>query len=292
MLFSASTLVQALVSGVAMGLIYGLVGIEYTLIYNTTGLLNFAHGKVITFCGYLFAALCLNQLGLPVIPAALLALVFAGVLAVIMSSSIFIPLRNKDNLCCILATVMAGKVLYEAMRIAWGAFNIPVETYFPGTINILGATLSATYIYVVVLALIITVALQLFMNKTKMGKAMKCVSQNKTAAGLMGINVTAYMRIAAVMSFMVCCVISILLIPLLSLSKEMAEMTALKGFAAGIVGGFGLLPGAVVGGVVLGLAENFACLFVPSGYKDVVAFVLLIVFMLIKPSGLLGKKAR
>lgn len=292
MSFSISTLVQVVVSGIAMGLIYGLVGIEYTLIYNTTGLLNFAHGKVITFCGYLFAALCLNQLGLPFILASLMALVLAAILAVVISSSIFIPLRNKDNLCCILATVMAGKILYEFMRIAWGAFNIPVEVYFPGTISILGATLSATYIYVGVIALVITVALQIFMNKTKIGKAMKCVSQNKTAAGLMGINVAAYMRIAAALSFMICCVISILLIPLLSLSKEMAEMTALKGFSAGIVGGFGMLPGAVIGGVILGLAENFACLFVPSGYKDVVAFVLLIVFLLVKPSGLLGRKAK
>ena len=290
MSFSTSTLIQAVISGIAMGLIYGLVGIEYTLIYNTTGLLNFAHGKVITFCGYLFAALCLNQLGLPVIPAALLSLVLAAILAIAMSSSVFIPLRNKDRLCCILATVMAGKVLYELMRIAWGAFNIPVQVYFPGTIQIMGATLSATYVYVVVLAVIITAALQLFMHKTKMGKAMRCVCQNKTAAGLMGINVTAYMRIAAVMSFMVCCAISILLIPLLSLSKEMAEMTALKGFAAGIVGGFGLLTGSIVGGVVLGLVENFACLFIPSGYKDVIAFLLLIIFLLVKPSGLLGKK--
>ena len=290
MSFSTSTLIQAVISGIAMGLIYGLVGIEYTLIYNTTGLLNFAHGKVITFCGYLFAALCLNQLGLPVIPAALLSLALAAILAIAMSSSVFIPLRNKDRLCCILATVMAGKVLYELMRIAWGAFNIPVQVYFPGTIQIMGATLSATYVYVVVLAVIITAALQLFMHKTKMGKAMRCVCQNKTAAGLMGINVTAYMRIAAVMSFMVCCAISILLIPLLSLSKEMAEMTALKGFAAGIVGGFGLLAGSIVGGVVLGLVENFACLFIPSGYKDVIAFLLLIIFLLVKPSGLLGKK--
>ena len=290
MSFSTSTLIQTIVSGIAMGLIYGLVGIEYTLIYNTTGLLNFAHGKVITFCGYLFAALCLNQLGLPVLVAAVLSLGLAALLAVAMSSSVFIPLRNKDRLCCILATVMVGKVLYEAMRIAWGAFNVPVEVYFPGTINIMGATLSATYIYVVILAAIITVVLQIFMNKTKIGKAMKCVCQNKTAAGLMGINVTAYMRIAAIMSFMVCCVISILLIPLLSLSKEMAEMTALKGFAAGIVGGFGLLPGAVVGGVFLGLVENFACLFISSGYKDVIAFLLLIFFLLVKPSGLLGKR--
>lgn len=290
--FSISTLVQVVVSGIAMGLLYGLVGIEYTLIFNTTGLLNFAHGKVITFCGYLFAALCLNQLGLPLLAATPLALVLAAALAVAMSSSIFIPLRNKENLCCILATVMAGKVLYEAMRIGWGAFNIPVAVYFPGKVNILGATLSATYIYVLTIALIITVSLQIFMNKTKIGKAMKCVSQNKTAAGLMGINVAAYMRVAAALSFMVCCVISILLIPLLSLSKEMAEMTALKGFSAGIVGGFGLLPGAVLGGVVLGLAENFACLIVPSGYKDVVAFVLLIAFLLVKPSGLLGRKAK
>ena len=291
-MISTATLVQAIISGIAMGLIYSLVGIEYTLIWNTTGMLNFAHGKVITFCGYLFGALCIKQLGLPLVWSIILALVLAAVLALLMSSSIFIPLRTKDNLCCILATVMAGKILYEAMRLIWGAFNVGIDNYFPGTINIFGAVLPATYIYVVAIAFIMVVAIQLFLNKTKIGKGMKCVSQNKNAASLMGINVTKYMRIAAILSFIVCCFLSILLIPLITLSKEMAEMIALKGFAAGIVGGFGLIPGCTVGGIILGVVENLACIVIPSGYKDVVAFVLLIGFLLIKPSGILGKKAK
>lgn len=286
---SMSTLIQALISGICFGLIYGLIGIEYTLIYNATGIINFAHDKVINFGGYMFAALFLNKLGCSLIVSLLGAFVCAAILAALMSLGIFAPLRDKSRICTLLATVMAADIISEGIRLAFGPYGIPVESYFPGTFTILGAVLPKTYVYVIAGALVLTVALQLFLNVSKPGKAMKCVNQNPVAAGLMGINVKKYIILASILSFCVCTFIGFLVIPIMTLSMTMAGSVALKGFAAGIIGGFGFLPGAVVGGVVLGVVENIVCLFISSGYKDVVSFVFLVLFLLLKPDGILGR---
>ena len=128
------------------------------------------------------------------------------------------------------------------------------------------------------------------MRKTKTGKAMRCVASNKTAAALMGIDVSRNMAVTVAISFAICGALGISVIPVFSVNSSMATMISLKGFAAGVVGGFGSLPGAIVGGLAIGIAENIAGMIFPSTFKDAVAFIVLIAVLLVKPSGLLGKK--
>ena len=146
---------------------------------------------------------------------------------------------------------------------------------------------SVAYIYIIVIALLVNIALQIFMKKTKQGRAMTCVSQNKMAAALMGVKVERTMILAVALSFAICGVIGCLSGPLYTVQQTMADMLGTKGFSAGVIGGFGSIPGAIVGGLILGIVENLSCLVVPSIYKDVVAFALLIIFLMVKPEGII-----
>lgn len=284
-----SVLVQLCVSGLAMGFIYALVGIEYMLIWNSTGLLNFSHDKIIMLGGYVFIGTFLMDFNMGFgasIAGAILTVALFGVAIALM---IFIPLRNKTRLCAIIATVMLGKILNEGARLIWGPVPLQAKGFMSGSFKLGGIVLPKANVYIIIVGTLIVVGLQLFMKKTKRGKAMKCVAQNKTAATLMGINVAQNMALTIAMSFGLCTVIGILSAPLFTVSQNMATMVGLKGFAASIIGGFGFLPGAIAGGLIVGIMENLSCLVFPSTYKDVVAFVLLIIFLMFKPNGIFNK---
>lgn len=146
------------------------------------------------------------------------------------------------------------------------------------------------YVAIIIVALLILTLLTLFMKKTKTGKAMRCVASNKNAASLMGIDVQRNMVITIAISFVICSIIGVMVTPLYSVNQTMASMISLKGFAAGVIGGFGSLPGAIVGGMIIGVMENIGGMIFPSTFKDAVAFVFLIIVLLVRPSGVLGKK--
>lgn len=138
--------------------------------------------------------------------------------------------------------------------------------------------------------MLLLVSIHLMFKMTKVGRAMRCVAQDKKAAALMGINVNANIMLTVGLSAAICCIIGILIIPILNVKLTMASVIALKGFSAGIVGGFGSIPGAIVGGLLIGIVESLYTGVGPSVYRDVVAFVLLIGFLLVKPEGILKKK--
>ena len=177
----------------------------------------------------------------------------------------------------------------EGIRLIWGPVPFKVSGFLIGTIKIGGIVISKANIAIIISAAIIVLLLQLFLYKTKIGKAMRCVAQNKKASLLMGIDVEMVMSIAVMISIMICCLIGILVSPLLNISTTMSSMIGLKGFAAGVIGGFGYLPGAIIGGLCIGIIENLASMIFASVYKDVIAFVLLIMFLLIRPKGITGK---
>lgn len=283
---------QLLVSGIAMGFVYGLVGIEYTLIWNATGLLNFSHERIIMLGAYVFAGTMIMDLGMGVIPGIAGVLLFMIIFAVIVALVIFIPLRNMSRICAIMATVMLGNIINEAVRLFYGPEAMSVKGFLSGTLRVGNMVVARGYVAIIAVALVILVLLLVFMKKTKTGKAMRCVSSNKTASSLMGIDVQKNMVITIAISFVICCVIGVMIIPLYSVNQTMASMISLKGFAAGVIGGFGSLPGAIVGGLVIGVMENIGGMIFPSTFKDVVAFVFLIIMLLVKPSGILGKSNR
>ncbi|WP_418463396.1 branched-chain amino acid ABC transporter permease [Frisingicoccus sp.] len=282
-------LIQLIVSGIAMGFIYALVGIEYTLIWNASGVLNFSHDKLITLGAYIFGGTYIIGLGMGYVPGILLSLITVALIGLVIARVIFIPLRNMTMIYTIMATVMLGKIIIEFIRLFWGPVPFSVPGFLIGTVKIGSVVISIANIAIIIVAALCVGALQLFLYKTKPGKAMRCVAQNRNASQLMGIDVKHVMMITVAISMMICCLIGLLVSPLLNISTTMSNMIGLKGFAAGVIGGFGYLPGAIVGGLVIGIIENLASMVLPSVYKDIVAFVLLVAFLLIRPKGITGK---
>ncbi|MCI9306536.1 MAG: branched-chain amino acid ABC transporter permease [Lachnospiraceae bacterium] len=285
-----NVLFQLIVSGTAMGFVYALVAVEYTLIWNACGLLNFSHEKIIMLGGYMFVGTCITMFGMSNLLSALLAILLLGVFGILIAVVIFIPLRNQSRLIAVVATVMLGQILNEAAVLVWGPVALMPKNFLSGVFQIMGATIAKSYVYIIMISIFIIIALQFVFKRTKFGKAMTCVSIHKTAASLMGINVKASMVITLMISFMICAVIGIITAPIFTVKQQMATMIALKGFCAGVIGGFGSLPAAIAGGLILGIVENLAGLVLPAVFKDAVAFTLMILFMMFSPKGLVGVK--
>ena len=284
-------LLQFLVTGVAMGFIYSLIATEYTLIYNATGLVNFAHESFIVLGAYIFAGTFVRAIDLPFWLAIILTLVCMGAFGVMVSTIVLNPLRNMQFVTyAMFGTMMLSRIILEFVRIYWGALPFTVKGFLRKSINIGSTVLTESYLYIIGISILIIVALQLFFKYTKEGRAMKCVSQNKDAAALMGINVTRSINTTVAMSSILCGIVGILCAPIYNVNTSMVSAVALKGFCAGVIGGFGSYPGAIVGGILIGLLEQFSILFVPTIYKDVVAFVVMIVFLLVRPSVIVRAK--
>ena len=282
---------QLIVSGIALGFIYALVSIEYTLIFNSTGLLNCSHDKLIMMGAYVFAGQFVLGMGCSYLVATLATIVTMFLLGVLIAKGIFNPLRNMSSpIFAVIGTVIMGRIFKEIARLVWGAtaFNIP--GYLKGTYMLGHVVITRANVIIIVVSIIIVAALQVFFYHTKTGKAMRCVQQNKTASTLMGINVTSNINFTIALSAVICSCIGMLVVSLFSVSLTMSSMIGLKGFAAGVVGGFGSFPGAIIGGIVIGVVENISTLVIPPLYKDCISFVLMIVFMLVRPQGILGKK--
>lgn len=283
-------IIQLLISGIATGFIYGLTAIEYTLIWNSCGLLNFAHTKTIMFSAYVFVGTFIPLFAKAYLPAMLFTILAIAVFGALIACIIFIPLRNFTRIIAVMATVMLGTFLNEAAVLIYGSAPMSAMGFLEGKVEIGGVVTSLANLYVIGIALVVSVGLKVFTLKTKPGRAMTCVAQDKTAAALMGVEVKRSMALSVAISFGICALLGCLCAPLFRVQQTMVDMVGLKGFAAGVIGGFGNTTGALVGGLLLGVVENIACLIVPSTYKDVIAFALMIAFLMVKPGGLIAAK--
>ncbi|MGI6160519.1 MAG: branched-chain amino acid ABC transporter permease [Christensenellales bacterium] len=285
------TILQLLISGVGYGCIYCLVAIEYSVIFKATGLINFSHEKWIMLGAYVFAATLIRTLGLGFIESFILTAVIMALFGSVIAITIFNPLRNMPStLYVVVGTIMLANILSELARLIWGSSPFHLENFFSGTANIGSVVLPNVMVWIIVITGIFLFLQYLLFNKTKLGKAMRCVSSDKMAASLMGINVSQNIVFTVAYSAVICGIIGIMVIPIFNVDVNMAGMIALKGFAASVVGGFGTIPGAIVGALFIGLTENIYLLFGPGIYKDVVAFAMLILFLIIRPQGIIGKK--
>lgn len=286
--------IQLLITGVAYGCIYCLVSIEYSLLLRASGLVNFAHERFILLGAYVFGGTCVLMLGLPMFFAIPLALIVMAGFSALTAKFIFNPLRNmRSNIFAVGGTLMLGKVITEAVRLIWGPIPLRLEGFISGVFHIGDIVIAKVYVVIIIVSVVFLLFQHWLFTYTKMGKAMRCVNQDKVAAELMGINVSRSITITVMLSALVCTIIGVLIIPIFNLDLSMSATIGQKGFAAGVVGGFGTISGSIVGGILIGLAENiFLILGGPSVYKDVVSFVLLIVFLIIKPKGLLVKEQK
>ena len=279
---------QLLVTGAAMGFVYCLVAIEYSLIWNSCQLLNFAHTQLIMLGAYIFGGTFVLGLGASYLLGATGALAVMVVISLALAALVFIPLKDVPRLYAIIATLMVGTIITESCNFLWGYFQLSLTGYLSGVVRIGNVVLARVYIYIVAVAVVVIVALTCFMKLTKTGKAMRCVAENKSMSAMVGINVRANMMVTITISCVICALVGILTVPLFSISTTMSNTIATKGFVAAVFGGFGSIPGAVIGGVLLGIIENLATIYVDAVYKDVISFFVLIIVILIKPSGICG----
>lgn len=283
---------QLLINGFIAGAIYALVASGFALIYSTCKFVHFAHGSTVAVASYILYSL-FSQLGLNFWLAIILTVIFAGVFGWLINKIIYQNLRKRkvSNVILLIASVGLLILIESLILLIFGA---DVKTI--GFIKIakglefLGAIITPLQIVIIAVSVILLVTLFFFMKKTRLGKAMRAVADNKEVAEIVGISAEKIYSWSFVIGSAIAGVAGILVGLEQNLEPMMGTNLMIKGFTGAVIGGVTSMPGAVLGSFLLGLAENFGIWFLPSGYKDAIAFVLLFIFLLSRPQGIMGIK--
>jgi branched-chain amino acid transport system permease protein len=282
-----TTFLQHLVQGTALGATYGLVALGYSMQFSAMRLVNFAHGE--SFALGAFVALALTVSG-----HAPYAVAFAGALVIMALIGIFLeyvairPLYKAHDLNMLVATIGLSIVLRQAINLIWGADARPFVSAADGTLNLGAVMISYQQLATIVAAFVFMVALDFFLNRTRLGRAMRAVAQDEQTAQLMGIRVPQIRRLVFAISTSLGAGAGIMFASLTFAVFDMGLWMGLKGFAAAVLGGLGSLPGAVLGGIVLGLLEQLSSGYISSLYRDATSFTILVLVLLVRPQGLFG----
>ena len=280
-----------LISGISLGSIYAIIALGYTMVYGIAKMLNFAHGDIIMIGGYVsFCAMF--YLGLPNIVAVLMAVVVCTVLGIVIERLAYKPLRSAPSLAVLITAIGVSYFLQNSALLIWKAAARSYPPVVTGSVKIFGGKLTVSYISLLTISacVVIMIALTLFVSKSKMGKAMRACSEDKAAAQLMGINVNATISATFAIGSALAAIAGVLLCSFnTSLMPTTGSMPGIKAFTAAVFGGIGSIPGAMVGGLVLGLCESFATGYISSAYEDALAFALLVLILIFRPAGILGK---
>ncbi|MCI6022796.1 MAG: branched-chain amino acid ABC transporter permease [Candidatus Faecivivens sp.] len=282
-----------LINGISLGSVYAIIALGYTMVYGIAKMLNFAHGDVIMIGGYV--AFCTNYyLHWPALPSILLAVVVCTLLGIIIERLAYKPLRNAGSLAVLITAIGVSYFLQNAALLIWSSnpksFPNMIGT---GSFSIGKAQVTLPSLITIAACIIIMIALTLFTSKTKMGKAMRAVSEDKGAAQLMGINVNATISLTFAIGSGLAAIAGVLLCTSYpQLMPTTGSMPGIKAFTAAVFGGIGSIPGAMLGGILLGLIEIFAKAYISTELSDAIVFAVLIIVLLVKPTGLLGKKIR
>ena len=280
-----------LISGISLGSVYAIIALGYTMVYGIAKMLNFAHGDIIMVGGYIsFCAM--NYLGLPSIVSVLLAMVVCTVLGVVIEGLAYKPLRAAPSLAVLITAIGVSYFLQNAAQLIWSAAPKVYSPVVAGSLSLMGGQLSIPYVSIltVVTCLVIMAALTTFTSKSKMGKAMRACSEDRSAAQLMGINVNATISITFAIGSALAAIAGVLLCSSYgTLMPTTGSMPGIKAFTAAVFGGIGSIPGAFLGGILLGIIEAMAQAYISTQLSNSILFAVLIVVLLVKPSGLLGK---
>ena len=301
-----SDVLQQLVNGLTLGSLYALIAVGYTVVYGIVQLINFAHGEVFMIGAFgalaTWSALFQGTLALWVLPIMMIGAIIASVaVAVIMERFAYRPLRNAPRLAPLITAIGVSVFLQEAVRLFYpGAKSKlpfpPIEVVTGPALQIGGLTIQRAAIFTVGALVICAALLWYFVNRTKLGRGMQAVSQDPDTARLMGINVDRIIVVAFVLGAVLAAVAGVAQgLQNQNIDFRIGFLAGLKAFTAAVLGGIGNIQGAVLGGLVLGVVEAFATQFIPgqfggSAWKDVWAFVLLIVVLVFRPQGLLGAR--
>ena len=284
--------ISYLVNGISLGSIYALIALGYTMVYGIAKMLNFAHGDIIMVGGFtVFTAMSTEWC--PVWLSVVIGILVCTVLGVVVEKVAYKPLRNASPLAVLITAIGVSYLLQNVALIIFGSasqsFTSVVKNVAPVTIG--GVTISMETIISIVVSVIIMVCLTFFINKTKAGKAMLAVSEDKGAAQLMGINVNSTISLTFAIGSALAGVASVLLCSSYpQISPYTGSMPGIKAFVAAVFGGIGSIPGAMIGGILLGVIENLSKAYISSQLSDAIVFLVLIVVLIVKPTGIMGKK--
>src|SRR5690625_1051394 len=293
---------QQLFNGLSLGAIYALIAIGYTMVYGIIGMINFAHGEVYMIGAYVglvtLSALGVNS-GLPLVLIILLMLLMAALVTAAYGYAIekiaYAPLRGGPRLVPLISAIGMSIFLQNWMAIGQGARDVAVAALVTGAVQLqLGSdfiiTASYSRIMIILVTVVLMVALSLYIKMSRLGRASRACSQDLHMANLLGINTNRIISFTFVIGAMLAAVGGVLIaLAIGKLNPFIGFIAGIKAFTAAVLGGIGSIPGAMLGGVLLGLAETLAAAYLSSQYKDIVAFTVLVLILLFRPTGLLGK---
>ena len=284
-------IVSTLINGLSLGGIYAMIALGYTMVYGIAKMLNFAHGDIIMVGGYIiYVFMATNN---PLLAIAM-AVVGCVVLGIVVEKVAYKPLRGASPLAVLITAIGVSYLLQSLAQIIFGSANKMVTVYDFGSVNILGVPMQVSSLVTLGVTVVVMVALTLFIKYTRIGRAMVAVSEDKGAAQLMGINVNGIITITfAIGSALAALAGLFYLLKAPSISSTLGAMPGIKAFTAAVIGGIGSIPGAMLGGILLGMVECISYKITAiAPYTDAIEFSLLIIILLVRPTGFLGKKRR
>ena len=281
-----------LISGISLGSVYALIALGYTMVYGIAKMLNFAHGDVSMIGGFVvFTAV--SSAGTSPAVAIVAGIIVCTLLGVIIEKVAYKPLRNASPLAVLITAIGVSYLLQNAALLIFGSAtrNFPEVLKVPDWTIVEGLTVSGETIVTICATIVIMVALTLFINYTKQGAAMQAVSEDRGAAQLMGVNVNSTISVTFAIGSALAAVASVLLCSAYpQIGPYTGAMPGIKAFVAAVFGGIGSIPGAMIGGILLGIIENLSKAYISSQLSDAIVFGVLIIVLLVKPTGILGKK--
>ena len=284
---------QQLINGVSLGSIYALIALGYTMIYGIIKLINFAHGDIYMVGAY-FGFVATSMLGLSFLPALIFSMVAAAIVGIIIERVAYRPMRNAPRIAILITAIGVSFFLEYGMILIATPQPRTFPAVFEGAIyNVGGLIVNSQQIVILVSALVLMAGLTYIVNKTKIGKAMRAVSFDTDAARLMGIDIDRVISMTFALGSALAAAAGVLVgIYYNSIDPLMGMMPGMKAFVAAVLGGIGIIPGAMLGGIIMGVVEAMVSGFFSSTFRDAAAFGILILILLYKPSGLLGKNIR
>jgi branched-chain amino acid transport system permease protein len=285
-------LVAQLINGLTQGSLYALIAIGFVLIFGTMNLVTFAHGEVF-MVGAFAGCFALTLWHLPWYAALALGMLAGWILGFCIEKVAFRPLRAAGHMPPLLITIGMSIILRDLAVILFGAENRPVPSLFDQTFPVAGVQVSLLQIVILGLVGLLIVGLHILLQRTEIGRAMRATAQDHEAAYAMGVNINRVFSVAFSLASALGAAAGVLVgIYYNAVDPTMGTMAGLKGFAACIFGGLTSIPGAILGGVIIGVVENLTVQYIASGYRDVVAFLVMVIVLIVRPQGLLGRKLR
>ncbi len=281
---------QLLVNALAIGSIYAVIALSFEIAYEASGVVNFATGQLVIVGALIGAsAMAFTRANVPVSYVTTLAAM--AVVGLAFFVTVFEPLRNKPVVTIVIGTVGIGIAIQNVSQLAWGPLPAAVASPVGGTmLHLAGTVIPLQAVFIIASTTVLIIGVYLLVHRTPLGRQFRALAQDPETARLMGIRVMRLHAITWILVAALAGIAGLLLAPMWFIDVTMGDSLALKAFAAAIIGGFGSIPGAICGGVLVGLAEIFGASYVSSDYKDALVFALMIAFLLIRPQGLFGER--